>query len=54
MGSGASALRLDTGHTLGPFCAQDLGLADPAPAWLAGRPGGRSCWLKWLTVWLNG
>ena len=40
--SGASALGLATGHTLGPLWAQDLRLAAPGPS---GRPGSRSGWL---------
>ena len=57
MESGVSALRLDTGHTLGPPWAQDLGLAAPGPGWLAGRLAGRAAgapgWLAdWLAAWL--
>ena len=64
MESGASALGLDAGHTLGPLWAQDLGLAARVLAgWLAGRPAGRRAgrpdagWLasaRWLTGWLTG
>ena len=57
MESGASALGLDAGRTLGPLWAQDLRLAAPSPGWPAGRPAGRAagaagCLPDWLAAWL--